>query len=172
MMKIIVGIAALAVLGGGAYLVMQKKVVSTSTEVERVTNSEAPAAAGAFSGSITDLSKRGGSWKCSVDTSTAQAASSGTVYVSGAKVRADFAINAQGYGTMNAYMIADGEYTYSWSSVMPQGMKAKMTAEGESDAATSGQGMDAHHNYSYDCEAWIPDESVFVVPTEITFTTI
>lgn len=169
--KIIVGVVAAAVLGGGAYMLMQKK--SMDPAVQTGASSEVGGAtAGAFSGSMADLSKRGGSWKCTVDTSTAQAASSGTVYVSGKKVRAEFAMNVQGYGTMNSYMIADGEYTYSWSSAMPQGVKAKMTAEETSSPATSGESMDANSKYSYNCEAWTADESKFVVPTDVTFRTI
>ncbi len=162
-------VAGIVIVGGSVYVLTQDKSAATTTEESGAADNQTP---GKFSGTMMDLSKRGGSWQCSVDTSTAQAASSGTVYVSGNKVRADFTMNVQGYGTVSAYMIADGEFTYSWSSMMPQGVKAKMTTEGQGGTATSGQGVDASMSYGYDCQPWTPDASKFVVPTNVSFRTI
>ncbi len=170
---IIALVAGLVIIGGGAYYVMKSDSVAvpagnSANETMNVQND------GAFSGSIVALSEHGGEWKCTVDTTSqtggGQAVSSGIVYVSDNKVRADFDVSVAGRGAMKAYMIADGEYVYSWSSMVPQGVKvAQAQAESSQGAATSGQGMDANTSYSYDCQPSSADASLFVPPSNVTF---
>ncbi len=173
---IIALIAGVVVIGGGAYYVMKSD--SQASPVGGADNETMSAQDDrAFSGSIMALSERGGEWKCTVDTTSqtggGQAVASGVVYVSGNKVRADFDVNVAGIGAMEAYMIADGAYVYSWSSMVPQGVKvAQAQAESSQSTATSGQGMDANTSYSYDCEPASADASLFVPPSNVTFMTL
>lgn len=167
--NLILGIvAAIAVIGGGGYYVM-----NMSESAEGGDSNAESAEAGAFQGSMTALMERGGNWKCTVDaeasTGAGQAVSSGVVYVSGDKVRADFTSTVEGYGNVDSHMIADGTNVYTWTSMMAQGIKTRMTAMGSGGAQTSGQGFDANQSYSYDCDMTTADASLFVVPKSVTF---
>lgn len=170
--KLIAGIVALGILAGGAYYFMNGS--STGADV----TGDAPkggAEAGAFKGSMAALMERGGNWKCTVDSSAntgaGTALSSGVVYVSGNKVRADFTSTVQGFGNVESHMIADGESVYSWSSMMPQGFKLPQTQmTGEGGTETSGSGFDANQSYAYDCQPSSAQASLFTAPANITFT--
>jgi len=174
--KLVLGLlAAVVVLGGGYYYVQNSGGASSDDSMGAdSTQTES----GSFSGSFSDLSKRGGNWKCTIDaeanTGAGSVVSSGTVYVGGNKVRADFTSNVPSVGSVETHMIADGTDVYSWSSMMPSGFKMKQT-EGEmgtGPGATSGQGVDANQSYAYDCDPWTGDQSVFAPPSNISFTSI
>jgi hypothetical protein len=133
--------------------------------------------AGTFTGSVADLSARGGDWKCTVEdkasTPAGQTPSSGTVYVSGRRVRADFTTTVQGYGAVDSHLIADGTDTYSWSSMMAQGVKTAMPPAGsDEDATTSGGDDSAGQRYTYQCAPAQADASLFVPPSSVTFRTL
>lgn len=168
----IIGIVVAIVVVGGAYYVTQGGVSETASQTGEDTQAGETAQAGAFTGSVSELAARGGSWKCTVDASTAQSISSGVTYVSGGKVRGDFTTNVQGYGSVESHMIADGTDVYTWSSAMPQGIKTKMMATGQGGTATSGRGVDANTAYSYDCQPWVADATLLIPPANITFTAV
>lgn len=175
-------LAAAVVIGGGAYFLARSSSPSTAenpaalnTDIEADTNTSAEA--GEFEGSIVKLVARGGEWKCTVDSSSStgagQASASGVVYVSGEKIKADFDVTVPSLGAMKAYMIADGEYVYSWSSMMPQGVKMEQADSWSGEgAATSGRVVDVNSSYSYDCEPADADASLFVPPANVTFMTL
>ncbi len=164
-------VVAVVVVGGGYYVLNQPAAapVTLGQGQEATTTTETSAQSGKFTGSIAELVGRGGSWKCSVDSTTAEAVSSGVTYVSGGKVRADFTTSVPSYGSVETHLISDGVDVYTWSSMMPQGIKTKMTAQGSGSGSTSGQGMSTDTQYSYDCQPWTADASLFVVPANITF---
>lgn len=173
--NVIVGlVAGLIIIGAGVYYVMSG---SNDAAQNSETNSETSAAPGAFKGSFASLAERGGDWKCVVDTSSqtgaGQTVASGVVYVSGDKIRAEYDVTVPTLGSMTAYMVSDGEYVYSWSSMMPQGVKTRASiTESSSSAPTSGQAIDANYEYSYDCQPASANASMFVAPTDVTFMTI
>jgi hypothetical protein len=166
--NLIVGIiAGVVVLGGAVYFFSRP---GDSDQEANGPESGEEQTAGSFSGSIKDLAARGGSWKCDIDTSTSQAVSSGTVYVDGKNIRADFSSNVEGYGVADSHMIADGEYVYSWSSVAPQGMKVKMTlSDGSGEATAQAEVMDSNVEYAYDCQQCSADQSKFSLPNSVMF---
>lgn len=177
--KLIVGVlVGVAVLGGGVYFFSETATAPSGSDTVLSGDSMDQLAAvgaltsGKFEGSFADLSTRGGEWKCMVDTSTAEAVSSGSVYVSQKNVRGDFTSDVASYGQVESHIITDGESVYTWTSVMPQGFKMKMVATGNDSGKPSGQGGDANQKYSYDCEPFTVDASLFVVPSDIQFTTI
>ncbi len=165
-------VSVVVVLGGGYYLMSQPRVPANPVFTRSQDQVAEQAEAGSVRGSFASLAGRSGSWKCTVDTSALEAVSSGVVYVSGGKVRGDLTTSVQGYGNVESHMLADGTDVYTWSSMMSQGFKAPMTAQGSGSAAPSGQGMDANMEYSYDCQPWSADAALFVVPANITFRTI
>jgi hypothetical protein len=98
---------------------------------------------------------------------------SGVVYVSGHNVRANFDVEAPVVGTVHTYMIADGTNVYSWSSMMPTGVKAPMQQSAQQQAAPTADAQAGPYNkYSYDCQPATVDASLFVVPTNVTFQTV
>ena len=175
-MKYLIGLAvAVAVVLGGYFVINQHSTSDAPANTDGA-SMEQEASEGAFEGSLADLSRRGGNWKCVVETTAntgaGSVASSGTVYVSGEKVRADFTSEVPGFGVVDAYMIADGAYVYSWTSMTPQGVKTEMVADTEEtteDVPTSGSGYDPNHSYEYDCQMATADASLFVVPGDVTF---
>jgi len=170
--KIIIGVLAVVVVGAGAYMVIAKPASDSAMSGSEASTEQG---SGRFSGSFADLTARGGEWKCtidsSVDTGAGAAISSGVVHVSGNKVRGDFTTNVEGYGSVQAHMISDGEYVYSWSDMAPQGIKVKAAAQSSGTGPTSGQVVDLNHSYSYDCEQSSTEASLFVPPANVSFTT-
>lgn len=166
-------VGAVVVAGGGYYLMKKgSSSAGESSRTEQGLPKDEAAQGGKFNGSFASLATRGGSWKCTIDSSTAESISSGVTYVSGGNVRADFSTKVQGYGTVDSHMLVSGQDVYTWSSMMPKGIKTKMMSQGSGGTATSGQGMDANHSYSYDCQPWSADASTFALPTGVSFMTV
>jgi hypothetical protein len=126
-----------------------------------------------WSGDIYDLSKRGGDHVCTFSHSSEVALSTGTVYVSGEKIRGDFISNTKIGVDMKieSHMISDGDFVYSWSSMAPTGFKAKVI-EGGSSSAPESVGFNYNQKFEYDCNAWNVDSEKFVVPSDVKFTVI
>lgn len=170
----LIGVIIGVVVAGGAYYAISQRSGSEGTGSGAV----APAAqGGAFTGSLADLSARGGNWTCTIrssaDTGAGTVATEGTVHVSGARVRMDTMSEVPSVGPVESHMIADGEYAYAWTSAYPQGMKMRMTAgESGAGAAPSGQGLDANQAYSYDCMPSSSDEALFAIPADVQFMTL
>jgi hypothetical protein len=164
-------VAVVVVLIGGYYLMNGSSVVtapSTNTQGEVTSTEEATAEKG-VKASFIGLAKRSGSWKCTVDVTQSTSISSGVTYVANGKVRGDFTTNVQGYGDVETHVLSDGQYAYTWSSVMPQGIKTDITGPTTSGAYGSTDGVTAQDAYVYDCEPWTADASLFVAPGNIDF---
>lgn len=148
------------------------EMVSTEPTEETVAVEESADVQGSFRGSMTDLLARGGDYKCVFTHSTDVADSSGTVYISGKKMRGDFKSNTKPTTTsVESHMIMDGEFYYMWSSAMPSGLKMKIseetTASADSNAST---GMDVNQELDYSCEVFAVTETQFSLPAGVTFT--
>lgn len=125
---------------------------------------------GVFTGTLFDLMKRGGSYKCTYSMDNEQGKFSGVSYVSGNKVRVDSTGEVGGV-SMESHMIADPDFMYTWSPLMPQGVKMatpKDTAESEAGTPVA-QDQSYSQQMSYDCAPWTVEESLFTPPANITF---
>ncbi len=170
-------LGAVVVIGGGYYYYTHSHEAGTAASGSTASSTaqeEGSQKSGSFTGSVADLSARGGDWSCVIkaqsDNGSAQAGTVGTIYVSGHNVRGDFSTNVSGYGVVQSHMIADGTNVYTWSSAMPFGIKSAMTASSQSgSSATSGQGASANQSYSYDCTPAQSDASLYAPPSNITF---
>lgn len=128
---------------------------------------------GVFSGSMLDLMKRGGSYRCTYAVTSEQGKMDGVAYVSGKRMRTDITtdISGQGGQKMESHMINDGEFIYTWSPSMPQGVKMaapKADAAPEPGAPVQGQ-YDYNQKVDYKCAAWIADSSLLTPPTNVQF---
>lgn len=199
-MRQVIGLAVgAAVIVGGAYYLLSAKSPETTrtaetTEVSpsegttdgtpsaRTTGTKAvlgtvqgpSATSGKFDGSVEALIARGGEWKCSIDTSTDKTVSSGQVFVAKGKFRGNFTTNVKGFGDVMSYMISDGVTTYTWSTASPTGIKMPATKGSipGSGPTTGGGAVDATHSYSYVCEPWSVDMSMFTPPNNVQFMSV
>lgn len=154
-------IAGVVVIGVGAWYLSQTPPAAQE-------NGEQEAASEAGSTTFAQFIAAGGSRSCDVVVDNPAAPASGVVYVSGTDIRADFTARPVTAGGMSvsAHMIQTGGYVYSWTDMIPQGVKVAV-ASGTGAAASQGFDMDAE--VSYDCTPWIPDASKFMVPENVTF---
>lgn len=160
----IAGAVALVVVLVGAWYITSQKTSSSALIPAGSNEKEAPT-----SGTLAALAARGGSWKCDVTQVSDAGSTTGTVYVSGGKVRGDFTTNGTSAGTMESHMISDGSDIYVWSSMMPTGMKMKATAQSQTDHAASSQQDYYNQNYDYRCAPWSEDAAQFTLPATVTF---
>jgi len=153
-------------LGGGAYVMMSRsktapapammaKPTETATTVSQVK--------GTLKGLLTSALPQ----TC---TFTGDNGATGSVYVSGGKMRGDFQEMNQGK-TFSGHMIIDSGYTYFWSDAMTRGMKMALSEVQTTTTPAAGQGVDVNQSVSYSCKPWVPDASMFALPANVTFTT-
>jgi len=70
-------------------------------------------------------------------------------------------------------MIADDVYTYTWSSIMPQGIKTNKAKSGAIHDGTTMSAdtiVDSAMELTYGCVPYTADANFFVVPGNISFT--
>jgi hypothetical protein len=121
------------------------------------------------SGSFAELAALGGSFECEVSMNMEGVSADGVVYIASENVRADFTAQVSGQSFTSHMLRTDG-FVYTWSDLLPQGFK--MMAD---DSQSSGEpvalqsGFDPNSPVQYNCNPWVADASVFVVPTNITF---
>ncbi len=128
-------------------------------------------------GTLLDLFNKGGNLQCTFSGAQEGQNISGTIYVSGKKMKGVFEIEMQPT-SVTSNMISDGEFVYTWSDMLPTGIKMKLTdAEATADAdstALSPEVMESmkefQKDYDYDCSKWDVDSTLFVVPKDVTFT--
>lgn len=118
-------------------------------------------------GSLKELLSFQGSQKCTLDSQSGLADSTGEVYVSHGKMRGDFISNAQGQ-TVKSHMIINGSTSYIWTDILNQGFKIpleKMTVTG----ANQQQGVDLDQSLKYSCAPWIEDATLLTPPIDVQF---
>ena len=153
---IAIAVIAVILIGGGIYWSSMVKPVAMNPATSQ--------------NSIRALMAKGQPMKCQYNPSAATAGQSGTIYLSGEKMRGDFTIiqNGQEFKTS---IIRDGQWMYSWSGAMNgQGTKVKVTAQASGTAAAeANKGFDVDQPLDANCTAWQADASVFTPPSNVTF---
>jgi hypothetical protein len=166
--KIIIAVVLLLLLGAGGYYFMKSgKDGSSSPASESSSKTQ----------SIKELIAENIPQKCTFKTTDETSGTSeGTTYVSGGKVRGDFSVTQEGKTTIN-HMISDGQVSYIWQDGEKNGFKMTLSAEDAAEiksdtstSATAATGADLDQKVDYNCSAWIPDNSMFDPPKDVTFT--
>ena len=159
-------VGVVIVVGAGFYFfqLMGVRGLETSDEGTDIPQS----GASRFSGTMTDLLARGGSYKCVYSQNTDGTESSGTVYTSGNMMRGDF-MSTTPQGTVESHMVTRDGYFYSWSSAMPTGMKIMMQGSGSGATGSQGDYTDVNQQYDYDCDPWSGDATQFSLPAGVNF---
>lgn len=181
MSNTIIGIiVALVVVGGGAYFFLggtgeEMNDPSTSSgqgeEVMEENNEEVSDESENFTGNLASLFGLGRNVMCSFAQNDEFAEGSGTVYVAGDRVRADYQMMIkEGGGQMNGSSIVKDDTVYAWGST-PFGDFA--TKHSQLDDADTGngdsQGFDLNEELDYECKRWNVDNSKFDLPSGVNF---
>ena len=136
--------------------------------------SNQPAASQSQNTSLKDLLSLGKAQKCEVSYKMGDGSQSqGTLYIASNKVRGDFSSEVQGK-TYTSHMINDGSYIYTWVDGM-NGYKfdAKYSQSTNSEDKNSQyKSVDPNAKYDYSCSGWNEDSSLFMPPSNITFSAI
>lgn len=162
-MKAILGvIAAVIVIGGGAWYVSSQNGGSANVEGGMEEKKE-----NAGQGTIGELIARAGSWICTVTVDMEEAPSDGVTFIADGMVRADFTSTIDGKAVTSHMISADG-YVHTWSDAYPQGVKMKIP-EGQATTDSTVGGVSADSRVDYDCQPWAKDSSKFVPPSDVSF---
>lgn len=188
--KTIIAILFIGVVGGGAYYATnfmkndastaeseQALKTTTATETQKEAESDVEVEGKVFTEkdmSFQELMKKTGSYECTVKQNVAGVSTEGKVAIKGENISAKFSTSVQGRVIETSTITKDG-YVYTWSNVTPtSGVKTKLPAvsvpQSNTNAQASGSyAWDGKDIGSYSCVvANIPD-SVFSVPSSITF---
>lgn len=167
-------IGAVIVIGGGYFLLMSKSASAPVSESEvqgTKTSVQSEDSVDDSLVSMRDLVAKGESVECAYDMDVQYSKSNGTVYIADGKVRGNFNITVSmsqaGTQEFKAYMIAEGDTSYVWSSAMNQGFKIPIPENQPENAPQSG--VDYNQKLNYTCKPWNKDSSFFVPPADITF---
>lgn len=170
--KIIVGIVLLLVilaLLGGGYWWMKKGQAPATPQPQTTVPAVQNATPQTVEGTIQSLLSSGRSVQCTFNSATTSAQVKGTIYVSGGKMRGDFEVVTKAV-TVISHLINDSQFMYIWNDATKQGIKiANTTGQTQSKTPTSSQGPDMTKSYTYSCQDWSADSSLFVLPSAVTF---
>jgi len=162
--QLLIGIGALLLIGGGYFLYQQSSGAPATNQ----------AVSGAIKGSLQDLFARGANLQCTFKYDDENNMTDGTVYLSGKKMRGDFALSQSDGKSMQSHVIRDDVYGYTWLEGQKQGTKIKIETsekitkdqEGEKDGELFA--LD-NKDVDYDCKAWNVDNSMLKPPANINF---
>jgi hypothetical protein len=122
---------------------------------------------------LKDLFASSKNQKCTFSDSSS--GSSGTVYITGNKMRGDFSSTVHGQ-TVISHMIVDNQISYVWSDASTQGVKLSYekieqltTATASAQSSGSKMPISLDQKVSYQCEAWISDPAVLSLPSTVKF---
>ncbi len=181
--KVLIIVIALVILlgaGGYAYISTTKSKTPQGTSENTKTSEMMDTKASdesSITGTVLDLIRSGKNMKCTFSYDDDDAGSTqGTTYVSGQKMRGDYAVVTSKNETIESHMISDGTWMYTWGSALPQGMKMKMdTFSADETSAQDAQAVNQNikelqNKVDYKCQGWSVDNSKFELPSEIEFT--
>jgi len=159
--KLLLGVGVVVVVVAiGAFLVM-KKPSDNGTN-----GATPPSASGSQKGSLKSLLAMGTPQKCTYSDTQAGAHSTGTVMVSGGKMRGDFTSVAAN-GTTHSHMSVMNDTSYMWTDEMSEGFK--MAFSQTQSQTSQSNSVDVNKDVDYSCTPWSTDDSQFQLPAGITF---
>lgn len=176
-MKALIGVVLLlAAVGGGYYLYSRNTSnVSTGSNQARITD-DTQSENGTFKGTLNELVKRGGNYKCNWNFKEDMTYMKGTTYVSGNKFSGEATAKTNDVELVT-HMVGNGSTVYSWASVagITTGTKFSYNELDQDREITEEDKKNAEQAFKqldYKCSGWTPDPTKFVVPTDINFVTV
>jgi hypothetical protein len=95
--------------------------------------------------------------------------SSGTIYVSAGRMRGDFTAKANEEASSQSHMVISNNLAYVWIDGSTQGYRMSFEDITATTSRQSGQGIDADSKVATNCEPWAANDTVFSLPTDVTF---
>jgi hypothetical protein len=157
---IITAVLVIAVGAYGIYRVVKHFKRLSGTPVAQTATTESPT-------SLRDLIAKGISQSCTYSTDK----STGTIYLSGGKIRGDFNMTIDDKVSASHMIIMDNT-NYLWTEGSKTGIKMAFDQTATPAPVTSNtptNTFDANALNNYKCSAWISDSAMFTLPTGITF---
>lgn len=163
--QLLIGIAAVLVIGGGYFFYQQSSGVSPTNQ----------AVSGVIKGNIQDLFARGTSMQCQFSYDDEGNITEGNVYITGKKMRGNFTLTQADGEIMKSNVLRDDIYGYTWFEGQKQGTKIKIET---SDKITKDNQEENENgklfalddkDVDYDCKPWNVDNSMFIPPADIEF---
>lgn len=166
--KIVIAVILVLFLGAGGFILLSGRRGSQPTSNQPGQAAQSTETSGS-STSLKDLLAKGVAQTCTFSNDV----SSGTVAISGGKVRGDFDVTIEGKVT-KSHMIVDGNTSYIWMDGQTSGFKATFDAEDSKDTPstpdTAQKGnIDANESLNYNCKPGIINASAFNLPTGVNF---
>lgn len=157
-------LALIVVVGGGVWFFSQKDAGEQGMMDENEMMNDGTS-------SFAELLHRTGSWKCTVSVEIEESPSEGTVYVSDGKVRADFTSRPKTMGgtEVKTHMVQTDGYVYTWSDLLPQGMKMMLPKDSTATADTTTGVVGTDSDVDYSCAPWVGDNAQFTPPASVSF---
>jgi len=170
---IVIGVVILLLVVLGIVVFSMKNKNKTQTTSTMMTQPETQnSTTETTQGTLKSLFTSGKSVQCSYNNATADNSAnvSGTVSVASGKMRGDFKTTTN-ETTVNTHMIVDSQNSYIWTDMSKQGFKFAITDQQQTSTAGKTQGPDMNQVANYSCQPWKADDSVFTLPSDITFST-
>jgi hypothetical protein len=170
--KVTIIIVILILIGAGAYLLM-KKVPQLPNNQTTVTQNKPATTGQTMQGTLKSLLSSGKSQKCEYVNKTEATSVSGTVYISNGKMKGDFT-TVSGENKITGHMIVNSGYSYVWTDMMTKrGIKMAINQQQQqpSGVPANNQALDMNKTFTYTCQGWTEDNTVFTPPSDISFST-
>lgn len=155
-------VVVLFLLAGGWYFMSSRKANSPSAPGTTGGSQESS------SKSLKDLLTKGVAQTCTYSNET----TSGTIYVSGGKMRGDIDTTVENVTTKTHMLVMDNT-SYIWSDGTKAGFKMgydpNATPVAGSESSATKETFDANADMNYKCKAWIVDSGKFTLPAGVTF---
>lgn len=131
--------------------------------------------------SLNELSALGKPLKCTFNKVSDSVTVDGVVYLSGDStttaqyvkglMRGDFKITGSPVGPIESHFITRDNFSYTWTSLAAIGYKKAVTESAQTTSSPEDQAsiIGEQDKVSYDCTPWMPDQSQFELPSNITF---
>jgi hypothetical protein len=166
------GLAAIIVIGGGIYFYSQPNTpASEPTGPGQVSDISDNSGENMAKNSIAALMLEGKPLECTFLIDDENANQTGIVYLANQRMRGEFSMRQGNGEEMNATVIHDGDYAYSWGDT-PFGAiatKVKINQIDNSDSDDQVDTFDLDEELDLNCKSWNIDASMFVPPTNIEF---
>jgi hypothetical protein len=170
--KIIIVVLILILIAAGAYLLMKKTPQAPVNHAPvTIQNKPANSKSQTMQGTIKSLLTAGKSQKCTYSSQLESSSVEGIVYVTNGKMKGDFTTTSK-ENKVTGHMIVDGGYSYIWTDLTSKGIKMAIDLQQQpSSASANSQAPDINQSFSYTCQGWTPDNTVFAPPSNVSFTT-
>jgi len=179
MKKIIITlIVVFLIVGVGAYVFMASNKnampkIGPGAVIPASENTESAGEKDALT-SLKELVSQGIPQRCTFDYQDPESGkNSGTMFISGNKLRGDFMIKDEEGNVVNGGMITDDTYLYTWDNDKKEGFKMAITADikeqSEEIRNNPSQAFDMDKKANYICSPWVVQAGIFTPPQDVQF---